>query len=78
MDVEIEYCVACGLLDQAIEVERLLLGEFGTKLASVRLRTGADGVFKVRVGAEEIFDSRRDGWDPDGIRTAVANRFVTA
>jgi selenoprotein W-related protein len=76
MDVEIEYCVPCGLLDKAIEVERMLLAEFGSKLDSVRLRTGSGGVFKVRADAEEIFDSKRDGWDPARISADVAERIT--
>jgi len=74
VDVEIEYCVPCGLLDKAIEIERMLLAEFGSKLDSVRLRTGSGGVFKIRAGTEEIFDSKRDRWDPQRIRADVADR----
>ena len=38
--MEIEYCVPCGHLERAIELERLLLTELGGRLAAVRLKTG--------------------------------------
>ena len=47
VQVEIEYCVACGFLDRAIEVARLLLNQFGTRLAGSashrRRRRGVPG-----------------------------------
>lgn len=76
MQVEIEYCVSCGLLDRAIEVERDLLSEFGERIDAVALKTGRGGVFKVRVDNEQVLDSRTDGYDLRAIRTSVGHRVA--
>lgn len=76
MQIEVEYCVQCGLLDKAIEVERALLSQFGDSLEAVRLKTGAGGVFKVRVDEDEILDGKRDSYDLDAIRSEVRDRLV--
>jgi selenoprotein W-related protein len=78
VEVEIEYCVPCGHLERAIEMQRLLLGDLGGQLAGVRLRTGSGGVFKVRVDGEEILDAQRDVWDPDRVRDDVTRRLAAA
>lgn len=78
MDVEIEYCVPCGHLDRAIELERLLLAELGNRLAGVRLRTGTGGVFKVRVDGDLVLDAQQDGWDPGRVRGEVTARLAAA
>lgn len=77
MQVEIEYCVQCGLLDRAIEVERDLLSQFGERIDAVRLKTGRGGVFKVRVGSEEVLDSRTDGYNLAVIRSEIQRRLVS-
>ena len=77
MEVEIEYCVPCGHLDRAIDLERMLLSELGNRLAGVRLRTGSGGVFKVRVDGELILDAQQDGWDPARVRSEVTARLAT-
>jgi selenoprotein W-related protein len=77
VEVEIEYCVPCGHLDRAIELERMLLGELGGQLAAVRLRTGSGGVFKVRVDGEMVLDAQQDGWDPDRVRDEVTSRLAS-
>jgi len=56
VEVEIEYCVPCGHLDRAQEMQRALLEEFGQELNAVRLKTGDGGVFKIRVDGEKIYD----------------------
>jgi selenoprotein W-related protein len=71
MQVEIEYCVRCGLLDRAIEVERDLLSRFGERIETVSLKTGSGGVFKVRVDGEEVLDGGKDGYDLEAVRSSV-------
>lgn len=70
-EVEIEYCVPCGLLDRAIEVQRGLLEEFGGELDGVRLQTGDGGVFKVRVDGEQIYDKDQEGYDTEEVKKRV-------
>ena len=73
VEVEIEYCVPCGHLDRAQEVQRALLEEFGQELDAVRLKTGDGGVFKIRVDGEKIYDKDEDeeGYDADEIEARV-------
>lgn len=69
--VEIHYCVPCGHLPRAIDLQRALLEEYGQGLERVSLRTGDSGVFTVSVDDEQIFDHREDGFDADEIVEAV-------
>jgi selenoprotein W-related protein len=65
--VEIEYCVPCGHLDRAEDVQHALLKSFGRDLEAVTLRTGTNGVFTVSVDGEPIFDVADDEFDVDQI-----------
>lgn len=70
-EVEIEYCVPCGLLDRAVKVEKSLLEEFGQELEAVRLKTGDGGVFKVRVDDELVYDKDEEGYDENQLKQRV-------
>lgn len=72
--VEIEYCVPCGFLSRAEDVQHALLTTFGESLEAVTLRTGANGVFVVRVDDAVVFDKSRDEFDVDGIVRQVRER----
>jgi len=65
--VEIEYCVPCGMLDRAQDVQAAILRQFGEGVDEVALVTGADGVFEVRADGEELFDKADDEFDVDEI-----------
>lgn len=71
--VEIEYCVPCGFLERAEEVQHALLSEMGAELDEVALKTGDHGVFIVSVDGAEVFNKERDEYDVDAIRDAVAD-----
>lgn len=73
-DVEIEYCVPCGMLDRAQSLEAALLEQFGQRLDRVSLVTGDDGVFVVRVDGEAVFDKDEEGYDADAIVSRVGDR----
>ncbi|MFP8954272.1 SelT/SelW/SelH family protein [Natrialbaceae archaeon A-arb3/5] len=73
--VEIEYCVPCGFLPRAEDVQHVLLTTFGEELESVTLSTGTDGVFVVRVDDEPVFDKSEDEYDVDAIVRHVRNRL---
>jgi selenoprotein W-related protein len=68
--VEVEYCVPCGHLEQAINTQRAILTEFGQQLRAVALVTGEKGVFKIRVDGEEIFDKKM-GYDEAHILASI-------
>ena len=65
--VEIEYCVPCGFLSRAADVQHALLTTFGEDLETVTLRTGDHGIFVVRVDGEVVFDKAEDEYDVDEI-----------
>ncbi|WP_253737902.1 SelT/SelW/SelH family protein [Halohasta salina] len=65
--VEIEYCVPCGMLDRALDVEEAILRQFGEEVERVALVTGDHGIFVVRVDGEQIFDKETDRFDIDEI-----------
>jgi len=65
--VEIEYCVPCGMLNRAQDVQEALLEQFGQDLEEVSLVTGDGGVFVVRVDGETVFDKSEDDYDVDEI-----------
>lgn len=76
MDVEIKYCVPCGFLDRAVELQRHLLETFGERLDSVALVTGDHGVFRVSAGEETLYDKHEDGdYDPDKLAREVRERL---
>jgi selenoprotein W-related protein len=72
-DIEIEYCVPCGLLDDAIETQQSLLEEYGRDLDTVCLKPGHGGVFEVRVDDRLVYDKdeREEGYDLESVRSAV-------
>ena len=72
--VEIEYCVPCGFLDRAIDVQKALLRSFGDRLDRVALVTGDHGVFVVRVDGDPVFDKADDEFDVDAITRRVRER----
>jgi selenoprotein W-related protein len=59
--VEIEYCVPCGHLPRAQDVQEQILEEFGRDVDGVRLKTGDGGTFIVRVDGEAVYDKSEDG-----------------
>ena len=73
--VEIEYCVPCGFLSRAEDVQHALLATFGEDLEAVTLRTGDHGVFVVRVDDEVVFDKTEDEYDVDEIVRTVRERL---
>ena len=73
--VEIEYCVPCGHLDRASELQNLLLSQFGQDLDSVALVTGDGGVFQVRADGETVFDKADEGYDADEIVRRVREQL---
>jgi len=71
VDVEIEYCVPCGHLDRAQQLQESILSEYGQQVNSVRLVTGDGGVFTVTVDGDLVFDVDEDAYDEDAIVESV-------
>ncbi|WP_439026100.1 SelT/SelW/SelH family protein [Haloarchaeobius sp. DT45] len=73
--VEIEYCVPCGFLNRAEDLQHVLLQTFGEQLDAVTLRTGDHGIFEVRVDGETVFDKSEDEFDVDEITRTVREKL---
>ena len=71
MNVTIEYCVPCGHLERAIDVQRDLLTRYGGRLERVALQTGSGGVVKVSVDDQRVLDAARDGFDLAAVTDAI-------
>jgi selenoprotein W-related protein len=69
--VEIEYCVPCGFLERAEEIQHALLGQFGDRLDRVALVTGDRGVLTVAVDGDVVWDKADDDYDVDAITRRV-------
>lgn len=72
--VEIEYCVPCGHLPRAQDLQAKILEQFGLDVDGVRLKTGDSGVFTVRVDDELIFDVAEEEYDDNVIVGRVEER----
>lgn len=68
-NVEIEYCVPCGYLDRALDIQRAVLQNFGQSVDRAALITGAHGVLDVRVDGDSVWnkDEAGDEYDVDEI-----------
>lgn len=64
-EVNIEYCVPCGLLEYAVDTQEALLEEFGRDLEGVRLEPGHGGVFKVSADSDVVWDKDEQGGELD-------------
>jgi selenoprotein W-related protein len=73
-NVEIEYCVPCGMLPRAQDLQEALLEEYGQDLDTVALKTGDRGVFKVRTNGDLVFDKAEDEYDVEAIVDSVGTR----
>ncbi|MFD1684677.1 SelT/SelW/SelH family protein [Halobellus litoreus] len=69
--IEIEYCVPCGFLNRAEEIQHALLEQFGDRLDRVALVTGDHGVLTVSVDGDVVWDKAEDEYDVDGITRRV-------
>lgn len=71
--VEIQYCVPCGHLPRAIDVQKTILERFGQRLDGVKLQTGDSGIFKIRIDGHEIY-SKPAEFDLDAILQTIEAR----
>ncbi|WP_138006486.1 SelT/SelW/SelH family protein [Halalkalirubrum salinum] len=65
--IEIEYCVPCGMLNRAQDVQEAILRQYGDAVDRVSLVTGDDGIFVVRADDTVVFDKTEDDYDVDAI-----------
>jgi selenoprotein W-related protein len=72
--IEIEYCVPCGLRENALATADDLLDTFARDVDDVRLVPGDSGIFQVRADGTVVFDKSESGYDPAAIEAAVRER----
>lgn len=72
-EIEIEFCVPCGLYSYATEVQDAVIEEYGEGIDRVVLTTGDGGVFKIYADGDIIWDKSisEDGLDHDEILADV-------
>lgn len=75
-DVEIEYCVPCGHLDRAVDVQRDILEDLADQIDGVRLVTGDGGDFIVRVDGEVVYDKSEadEAFDVESLKETISTR----
>lgn len=72
--IEIEYCVPCGYLPRAMDAQKAILERFGERVEGVKLKTGASGVFAIRVDGEQVY-SKPEQFDIDSVIDGIAGRI---
>lgn len=72
--VAIEYCVPCGMLPRAQELQEAILEEFGEDVERVSLVTGDAGVFTVTVDGDIVYDKEEEAFDEAEIVDRVRER----
>jgi selenoprotein W-related protein len=65
--VEIEFCLPCGYLNRAEDVQHVVMQSLGETIDAITLVPGDNGVFTVTVDDETIFDITDDDYDVDQI-----------
>ncbi|MBW7917506.1 MAG: SelT/SelW/SelH family protein [Trueperaceae bacterium] len=75
--VQIQYCVPCGHLPRALDVQRAILERFGQSLGGVTLRPGGHGIFTIDVNDERVY-TKPDEFDLDTLLTSIGQRVETA
>ncbi len=63
--VVIHYCTQCQWLLRAAWLAQELLSTFGQELGEVALQPGTGGVFEIHVGADCVWERKRDGGFPE-------------
>lgn len=78
-EVEIEFCVPCGLQSAAEQTGHALLSAYGQRIHGVVFRPSHGGVFRVDVAGENVFDKASgEGFDVDTIVNRVGERLAPA
>ncbi|WP_123538732.1 SelT/SelW/SelH family protein [Halosimplex salinum] len=65
--VTLEYCVPCGFRERALDTQEAILTSLEAEIDSFELSMGDNGVFRIEVDGEVVFDKEADDFDVDGI-----------
>jgi selenoprotein W-related protein len=75
--VQIQYCVPCGHLPRALDVQKAVLERFGQGLAGVTLKPGGDGIFTIDVDDQRLY-TRPDEFDLEALLSSIDQRLPAA
>ncbi len=75
--VQIQYCVPCGHLPRALDVQKAILERFGESLGGVTLKPGAGGIFTIDVGDERVY-TKPEEFDLDEVLRSIDQRVASA
>jgi selenoprotein W-related protein len=76
--LEIRYCTQCGWLLRSAWLAQEALGSFANDLSEAALIPGAVGQFEIRLGANVLWDRKRDAGFPDAAQLKRRIRDVIA
>jgi len=74
--VHIQYCVPCGHLPRALDVQKSILERFGQKLGGVTLRPGDHGIFTIDVNDERVY-TKPDPFELDALLETIEQHVAT-
>ncbi len=74
-EVEIEYCSVCQLRPQAMKTSEEILKNHESDIEAVRLKVGKDGVFKIRLDDEIIWDKKVEELDLDEVEKNLQSKL---
>lgn len=76
----VHYCTQCNWLARAAWMAQEALATFPEALGAVALTPGTGGVFEIRLGAELIWERKRDGGFPDAahLKRLIRDRIEPA
>lgn len=75
--VQIHYCVPCGHLPRALDVQKAILERFGESLGGVTLKPGAGGIFTIDVGGERVY-TKPEEFDLEEVLQSIDQRVASA
>jgi len=75
--VQIQYCVPCGHLPRALDVQKAILERFGQALGGVTLKPGSHGIFTIDVNGERVY-TKPDEFDLDALLAGIGERVTSA
>lgn len=73
--VTIQYCVPCGFLPRALDVQKEILERFGRKLAGVTLEPVGDGIFAIDLDGKRVYEKPAP-YDLDEVLAAIEAQTV--
>jgi selenoprotein W-related protein len=75
MELTIDYCDECGHLDKAVEIAREVMEEYSESFDSVELIPSENGVLRVSIESEVVFDLDEEEFSISDIKQKVSDHL---